>query len=96
MVPQLEILVPGTTRKMHPDVGDAVLKIAIEAESFEWHGESAQLTRDCRRYNELSLLGWHVIRFSWWQVMHDPTYVQRVLVEAAAVAAALTQHANVA
>ena len=39
------------------------------------------------------LLGWFVIRFSWWQVMHDPAYVHRVLVEAAAV---LTQHANVA
>ena len=91
--PQLEVIVTGTTRKLHPDVGDSVLKIAIEAESFEWHGKPAQLTRDCRRYNMFLLLGWYVIRFSWWQVMHDPAYVHRVLVEAAAV---LTQHANVA
>ena len=34
-----------------------------------------------------------MIRFSWWQVMYDAAYVQRVLVEAVAV---LTQHANVA
>ena len=91
--PQLEVVVPGTARTMHPDVADPALGIAIEAESFEWHGTPAQLTRDCRRYNTLSLLGWHIIRFSWWQVMFDPAYVQRVLIEAVAV---LTQHANVA
>jgi hypothetical protein len=91
--PQLAVAVTGTTRTVHPDFGDPALGMAIEAESFEWHGKPAQLSRDCRRYNTLSLLGWHVIRFSWWQVMHDPAYVQRVLIEAVAV---LTQHANVA
>jgi hypothetical protein len=91
--PQLAVVVTGTARTMRPDLGDPVLGMAIEAESFEWHGKPAQLSRDCRRYNTLSLLGWHVIRFSWWQVMHDPAYVQRVLIEAVAV---LTQHANVA
>ena len=84
---------PGTAPSLHPDLGDPTLGMAIEAESFEWHGKPAQLSRDCRRYNTLSLLGWHVIRFSWWQVMHDPAYVQRVLIEAVAV---LTRHANVA
>jgi hypothetical protein len=93
VVPQHAVQVTGTTRTLHPDLADPVLGMVIEAESFEWHGETAQLTRDCRRYNTLSLLGWHVIRFSWWQVMFDPAYVQRVLVEAVAV---LSQHANVA
>jgi hypothetical protein len=93
VTPQLEVAVPGQKRTIHPDLGDPVLAIAIEAESFEWHGKPAHLSRDCRRYNTLSLLGWHVIRFSWWQVMHDPAYVQRVLVEAVAL---LTEHANVA
>ncbi len=92
-VPQLGIVVTRDKRTLHPDVGDPVLKTAIEAESFEWHGETAQLTRDCRRYNELVLLGWLVIRFSWWQVMHEPAYVQRVLVD---VVELLTRHANVA
>jgi hypothetical protein len=91
--PQLKVAVPGTTRAVRPDLADPVLGMAIEAESFEWHGKSADLSRDCRRYNTLSLLGWHVIRFSWWQVMFDPAYVQRVLTEAVAL---LTRHANVA
>ena len=94
VVPQHPVVVDGPTpRTLHPDLVDPVLRMIIEAESFEWHGESAQLTRDCRRYNAFTLLGWYVIRFSWWQVMFDPAYVQRVLVESVAL---LTRHANVA
>ncbi|MEO5652114.1 MAG: hypothetical protein ABIR07_04710, partial [Marmoricola sp.] len=77
---------------LHPDVADESLLIAFEAEGFEWHSKSAALTRDCRRYNALSVLGWLVIRFSWALVMHHPAYVQRMLVAAAAA----HQHANVA
>jgi len=91
--PQFPVPVPGTTQTLHPDVCDPVRGIVIEAESFEWHGKTAQLTRDCRRYNTLTLLFWYVIRFSWWQVMFDPAYVQRVLVE---VVGLLPRHANVA
>jgi very-short-patch-repair endonuclease len=78
---------------LHPDLADERLGIAIEAEGFEWHGESAALTRDCRRYNALTRLGWQVIRFSWYLVMHEPAYVHETLL--AAVASA-HQHANVA
>jgi hypothetical protein len=92
-VAQLPVRLPGTRRFMHPDLADERLGIAIEAEGFEWHGDSAALTRDCRRYNTLTQLGWHVIRFSWYQVMHDPAYVHRTLLEAVAFA---HQHANVA
>ena len=92
-VAQLEIKIPGSSRTIHPDLGDPVLRIAIEAESFEWHGQSAALTRDCRRYNVLALLDWQVIRFSWYLVMHQPAYVHRILLEAVAVA---HRHAKVA
>src|SRR5690349_10453960 len=50
VVPQLEIKLPGTPRSLHPDLADPGKKILVEAESFEWHGESARLTRDCDRY----------------------------------------------
>jgi very-short-patch-repair endonuclease len=90
---QLAVPVPGTGIVLHPDLGDPVLKIALEAEGFEWHGDPAALTRDCRRYNLLSLLGWQVIRFSWYLVMYQPAYVHRTLVAAVALAA---RHANVA
>lgn len=96
--PQFEITLPDGSRR-HPDLADPELMIAIEAEGFAWHGESAALTRDCRRYNRLTVLGWQVIRFSWAQVMHQPAYVHEVLLEAVALARdrrALLEHANVA
>lgn len=92
VTPQLPVQVPGS-RTLHPDLGDPVRMLALEAEGFEWHGDSAALTRDCRRYNDLALLGWQVIRFSWYLVMHCPAYVHRTLVAAVALT---PQHANVA
>ncbi len=50
-------------------------------------------TRDCRRYNALTLAGWIVIRFSWVLVMHDPAYVHATLVGVVELA---RDHANVA
>lgn len=90
-VPQMAIRV-GPGRVLHPDLADPELHLVIEAESFEWHGQARQLTGDCARYNELTLLGWTVIRFSWWQVIFRPKYVLQTLIEAVAHA---RQHANV-
>ncbi len=67
------------TLVLHPDLADEDLRIVIEAESFEWHGKPAALTRDCTRYNAFTLAGWLVIRFSWQQVMFEPAYVVTVL-----------------
>lgn len=89
--PQLPVPIPGA-RTVHPDLADRALQIALEAEGFEWHGDPAALTRDCRRYNLLTLLGWQVIRFSWYLVMHDPAYVHQTLLAAVQLA---RQHANV-
>lgn len=86
---------PWSGKTIHLDLADPHRRIAIEAESFEWHGESAALTRDCRRYNTLVLLGWQVIRFSWYLVMFDPAYVHQTALAAAALSLA-HQHANVA
>ncbi len=82
--PQLPIKLPGRGLVLHPDLADPDRRIALEAEGFEWHSETAALTRDCRRYNSFTLLGWLVIRFSWYLVMHDPAYVHQVLLDAVA------------
>ncbi len=84
------------TLTLHPDLADRERDLIVEAEGFEWHGKSAQLTRDCRRYNAFVLLGWYVIRLSWMLVMYDPAYVQDLLVRAVALLRASQQHANVA
>ena len=90
-LPQRPVPVFGG-RVLHPDLSDEHLRIVIEAESFEWHGKRAALTRDCYRYNAFTVSGWYVIRFSWEQVMFEPAYVLSVL-EAMVL---VRRHANVA
>ena len=65
------------------DLGDRRLRLAVEAESFEFHGLRRMLKRDCERYNAFVLEGWLVIRFAWEHVMFDPAYVSAVLRSAA-------------
>lgn len=64
------------------DLADERLRLVLEADSFEFHGERAALRRDCERYNILVLGGWTVLRFSWEHVMFHPEYVRSALVAA--------------
>ena len=64
------------------------LKVAFAADGraanpFEWHGSRSALRADCRRYNDLSLDGWLVLRFAWEDVMFRPDYVASSLTTAA-------------
>jgi very-short-patch-repair endonuclease len=63
------------------DLGDAGLRLAVECESFEFHGRRRMLKRDCERYNAFVACGWLVVRFSYEHVMFEPDYVRRVLVD---------------
>ncbi|MFL6112184.1 MAG: hypothetical protein ACJ786_12645 [Catenulispora sp.] len=66
-----------------PDLLDDSRALAIEAESFTWHGERGQLTWDCQKYNGLTGLGLRVLRFAWEQVILNPDYTRAVLMSAA-------------
>ena len=59
------------------DLGSHDLRLVLEAESFEFHGDRAALTRDCVRYTELGSRGWLVLRFTWEQVMFQQDWVRR-------------------
>jgi very-short-patch-repair endonuclease len=61
------------------DLVDQRLRIVLEADSFEWHGDRAALRRDARRYDLLVANGWIVLRFAWEDVMHDQAWVRSVL-----------------
>lgn len=61
------------------DLADEDLRIVLEADSFEFHGKRAALERDCRRYDELVVRDWLVLRFSWEQVMFDPDWVAEMI-----------------
>lgn len=61
------------------DLADEELRIVLEADSFEFHGERRALDRDCRRYDELVVRDWIVLRFSWEQVMFQPEFVRAMI-----------------
>jgi very-short-patch-repair endonuclease len=67
----------GTTG--HADLVDAALRVAIEAESFEFHALPEAFRYDVRRYTAMTRLGWLVVRFVWEDAMHRPAYVRAVL-----------------
>ena len=68
------------------DLADVGRRLVLEADSFTFHGHRDALARDCRRYDELVLLGWRVLRFAWEHVMHDPEWVTGVLARAGGAA----------
>ena len=87
-VPGLHVRPQVAIREPHflgrPDLVDERLGIVLEADSFEWHGNRAALKRDARRYDELVVRGWLVLRFAWEHVMFEPLWVTSLLVAAVA------------
>ena len=58
------------------DLADLELRLVLEADSMEYHGERSLQDRDCARYTRLTTSGWLVLRFTWEQVMHKPEWVR--------------------
>ena len=85
--PQPQVEIRGDGYSVRPDLVDVRLRIVVEADSFEWHGERAALSADARRYDLLVADGWLVLRFSYEHVMTQPDFVQRIVI--AVVARAL-------
>jgi very-short-patch-repair endonuclease len=63
------------------DLADVHLGIVIECESLEFHGDTQSLKRDVRRYTNAARKGLVVVRFTWDEVMFDPTYCRQALQE---------------
>ena len=94
-VPGLRVAAQVTVRdglfSARADLVDEELRIIIEADSFEWHGNRAALASDCRRYNQMVVGGWLVLRFSYEDVMFHPDEVRLVLCRAVALAELLNK-----
>lgn len=71
--PQVQIQDDGFAARV--DLADTRRRIVLEADSFEHHGHRSALARDCKRYNELTVRGWRVLRFAWEHVMFEPAWV---------------------
>jgi very-short-patch-repair endonuclease len=67
------------------DLADEGLRIVIEADSLEFHGEREALDRDAQRYDRLVADDWLVLRFTWYQVMTRADWVRSVIARTVAV-----------
>ena len=61
------------------DIADRSRMIAIEGESFRYHGSESAFEKDVRRYTGFGRLGWLVLRFTVDDVINRPSYVLEVL-----------------
>ena len=77
LAPQVPVRTPGFW--VQPDPVDEMRRVVVEADSFAWRGDRRALREDARRYNNLVVRGWRVLRFAWEDVMHDPSYVRSTL-----------------
>ncbi len=78
--PQVRLRRRGSVVRV--DLADRRRRIVLEADSFAWHGSRSGLARDCRRYDELVVGGWIVLRFAWEQVMFEEAWVVRTVAAA--------------
>ena len=63
--PQQEISIEGRRYRVDYAVVGQTLRLAIELDGFEFHGNRAAFTYDRLRQNDLHAAGWAVIRFSY-------------------------------
>lgn len=57
------------------DVGFAAQKVAIEVDGFAFHSDPDAFQIDRQRQNDLVLLGWQVLRFTWLDLTSYPDRV---------------------
>lgn len=58
------------------------LKLAIEVDGCKFHSSPAAFQRDRTRQNQLTALGWTILRLTWADVVHRPAVVARVIRDA--------------
>ena len=70
-VPQFEVG-DGVRAAMRVDVAWPLAEVAVEAQSFRWHGDISAWQRDIARVERLRDLGWEVIQVTWDDVHRRP------------------------
>jgi len=63
------------------DLAHRRLRVVIECDGFEHHGERDRWTQDVLRHTSLVAAGWRPLRFTWEQVMFSPHWVLERVVE---------------
>ena len=64
------------------DVAFPQHKVAIEIDGWAFHSDVDDFVADRKRQNKLALLGWQVLRFTWWDLTEHPERVIAVIRQA--------------
>jgi very-short-patch-repair endonuclease len=72
-VAQFEVRAPDGRLLARLDHAYPFQRVALEYDGRSIHEAPKALYRDRDRQNALSALGWTVLRFTWWDVVKDPT-----------------------
>ena len=75
-VVQFEVRIAGRVIA-RPDLAYPDLRIAIEADSYRWHGGRSAWERDLARRTKLAAGGWLVLHFSWRDLTERPAASSR-------------------
>ena len=59
------------------DVGFPAPKVALEADGWAFHSDHDDFRNDRVRQNRIALLGWQVLRFTWFDLVEQPQQVTR-------------------
>lgn len=72
-VPQYEVFSRAGRLVARLDGGYPEIKVGLEFDGQTAHELPGAVLRDRERQNALLACGWTVLRFTWWDVMHDPS-----------------------
>ncbi len=61
------------------DVAFAAQRVAIEVDGWAYHSQAAEFQIDRERQNDIALLGWQVLRFTWLDLTEHPQRVLRII-----------------
>jgi REase_MTES_1575/Transcriptional regulator, AbiEi antitoxin len=72
---QHEVVGPRGAVLARLDLAWPSIRLAVEADGAAFHDAPRALYRDRRRANDLELLGWTILRFTWTDVIQHPDWV---------------------
>jgi very-short-patch-repair endonuclease len=72
-----------------PDFTFTAHRVIVEVDGWAWHHDPQRFARDRRNQNALQLLGWTVLRFTWFDLVDRP---QKVLADIRSALAGRQEH----
>lgn len=90
-IPPVRWQAPFPGRQQGRERVDATIpawRLVVEADGRTWHTRVDDFERDRRRDAEAAAAGWATLRFTWHQLVRDPRWARRIVIETGAHRAA--------